>query len=489
MPSVTRREKQPEDVFTPRAATVNERMYVERPELQVALAQALRGSMNIIIHGESGSGKSWLYKHVFAKNSVEVLIANMANAMRLGSLQAEFQSIINREGTPTKTGYTAKMEGGISLGPIGGKIDRQEAFTIAQKEPFEVCLEMLRARAGDRPACLVMDNLEHIFGSANLMEQVGSVLVLLDDPRYAAYGVKVVLVGVPDDIRRYFSQVSNVQTIANRLTEIPEVARLSERQTAELVLRGLVTELKYRIGSSFPALESFGKSPDDEEEEDSEFSLRVEDEELIELLLRGGQRSQAGKDEHGLAEFGADSTLSEDDTRAVDAQMIVFHVAYVTDRIPQQVHEYCLELARRAERNAGIISLELLAEADAAWMSASLTANATTIENLVRPPGAIGRRKNQTIYALGRCRYEDFGQTEIEKIVRQEFPESTKSIKRLNVGQILAEFATSDPVIIKRTPRGDKYRFTHPKYRMAIRVMLKKTFGDEVRSIDQRLVG
>jgi hypothetical protein len=51
-----------DEVFTPRKTEVNENMYVVRGELEAALKNRLNGSQHIVIHGESGCGKSWLYK-------------------------------------------------------------------------------------------------------------------------------------------------------------------------------------------------------------------------------------------------------------------------------------------------------------------------------------------------------------------------------------------------------------------------------------------
>jgi MoxR-like ATPase len=68
----------PEDVFTPRAATVNQSMYIDRPQLERSTETALRVKFHIIIHGESGTGKTWLYKKVLADKSVPLHVINMA---------------------------------------------------------------------------------------------------------------------------------------------------------------------------------------------------------------------------------------------------------------------------------------------------------------------------------------------------------------------------------------------------------------------------
>lgn len=56
---------QPADVFTPRSSVINKEMYVPRARHEAALVRAFQGTKNIIIFGESGCGKSWLYKKSF----------------------------------------------------------------------------------------------------------------------------------------------------------------------------------------------------------------------------------------------------------------------------------------------------------------------------------------------------------------------------------------------------------------------------------------
>lgn len=79
-----KRRPHPENVFTPRAAEINTRMYIDRPTLETRLSQALRGTKYIVIHGESGNGKTWLYKRVFAKEKIFAQTLNLANVIALG---------------------------------------------------------------------------------------------------------------------------------------------------------------------------------------------------------------------------------------------------------------------------------------------------------------------------------------------------------------------------------------------------------------------
>jgi predicted ATPase len=79
--------KQPEEVFTPRANKVNIDMYVARDRLERRLVNALKSKRYIVIHGESGNGKTWLYKKVFDQIGCHFEVINLANFHQYGSIE------------------------------------------------------------------------------------------------------------------------------------------------------------------------------------------------------------------------------------------------------------------------------------------------------------------------------------------------------------------------------------------------------------------
>ncbi|HLL23347.1 MAG TPA: ATP-binding protein [Kofleriaceae bacterium] len=400
-------KKKPEEVFTPRAFDVNPAMYMARPDLEAALANALRGDKQVIVHGESGSGKSWLYKKVLSDQDHECLVVDFANASRFQSVTKEFENVVARNERALHTGYTEAKEASIGAFGTGGKLNHADTYKLESKEPFERCLEFIRQRAGKkRGATIVLDNFERIMNSQPLIKELADLLALSDNRDYAQYRVKLLVVGVPSDLRSYFSRVDQQNTIANRLTEVPEVSRLEREQVAEFVTRGFVDELGVAVD---------------------------------------------GPDLYGIIE----------------------HIAWVTDGIPQQLHEYCYELALIAERNAGTLIEDDCEEADVCWLKTALTSSYTAVEASMNSRSTVAGRRNQTIFAIGLCQRSEFKYDDIEEIVRSEFPEST-SDKLLNVVQILSALAESDPPLIVRTPKGDAYRLVNPKYRMSIRTMLSK---------------
>lgn len=406
---------QPHEVFTPRAAEVNEEMYIDRPELEGALRQAVRRSLHSVLHGESGSGKSWLYKRVFSEEGVPYMLGNLANASRLGSVNAELQNLVDRQERARKTGYSSATSGGVDW-VVKGAQERTVEYEIGEKEPFEAALEILSAYAGGRESVLVLDNLEAIFGDDEMMKELADLITLLDDARYAQYKAKLLLVGVPARVREYFAKTPARSTVANRLTELPEVARLTKPQVEELVRRGFVEKL-------------------------------------------------------GYAEEGAD--LDE----------IVEHISWSTDRVPQSVHEYGLELAYIAQERGGLLEADMLELADSRWLEAALANCYTAIQDAMNVRETKAGRRNQTLFALGKVESDDFRTSDVERIVRREFPESTEG-KTLNIGGILSNLSSREPPIIKRSVKGDTYLFSDPRYRMGLRAMLRKQPDETVTRID-----
>jgi hypothetical protein len=101
-----------------------------------------------------------------------------------------------------------------------------------------------REKAESAFAVVVIDNLEAIFKKPDLMEELGNIILLLDDPDYAKHKVKLLIVGVPAEVVEYYQQIDNLETVANRLKEIPAVTGLNWGQIDDFVRRGFNGQLK-----------------------------------------------------------------------------------------------------------------------------------------------------------------------------------------------------------------------------------------------------
>ena len=229
-----------------------------------------------------------------------------------------------------------------------------------------------------------------------------SIIISADEEAVAEQNVKILLVGVPHDLKQLVAKVSNASTIANRLIEIPEVARMTEEEAISLMRKGFEEELEF--------------------------------------------------------------------TFSIDRAILYKDICWKTDRIAQQLHELCLKIAIEAERNGNCVSAKSIKKAESKWRKESLANDLEVIDALVNSRETKVGRKNQTLYALAICEKEDFKVAEIENILRTEF--DVDNDVKLNLFQMLANFANARNPLLRRTPRGDAYRFISPKVRMALRAGL-----------------
>jgi hypothetical protein len=403
----------PDEIFTPRSAEVNPRLYIPRPELESELIDALDETQHIIIFGESGNGKSWLYKRVFKQKNVRFQVVNLVNASRLGSLSAAFKDQIDRLEEVRKKEYELAKSAKISPGGLGAEFEGTWTYEVGKKEPYEDLLSYM-SRFNGKKKVLVFDNFEQIASDEDLCKQVSDCIILLDDPNYAAYGVKICIVGVPSGIEEILARHGNIQTISSRMKEIPEVERMTKNEARALMELGLERILDLRI------------------------------------------------------EF--------------DRETFYESVLWITDRIALELHEFGLRLAKEARKNKDRIDQKVWDRAIKKWTDNSIRTFCASVSMRLNARETKAARRNQCIYACGKIEKSNFTYKDIESIIREEFSDSTSGIS-LNVSGELSALANGNNPILKRLPSDDAYRLASPKFRMAIRTMLRKDDSGKVTKV------
>ncbi|KAE8178462.1 AAA family ATPase [Photobacterium carnosum] len=225
------------EVFTPRQSEVNDDMYVERPRHEKALKRALNRNSHSLVFGESGNGKSWLYKKVLSENSIPHVIANCANASRLKSITQEICNCIIEPGTVNKLGFNEEKVAEINAYFAKGGLKHNSNYDIAQEEPLLKAFRVFH-ESNDSKKIIVLDNLESIFDSVELMNELADIIILLDDERYSTCNINFLIVGVPSGVLQYFSETKNVESVSNRINEIDKVVGLDSGQVMEIVKKG-----------------------------------------------------------------------------------------------------------------------------------------------------------------------------------------------------------------------------------------------------------
>ncbi len=406
--------KAPSDVFTPRATDINSDMYISRENLEISLSSKIQTEhKHLIIHGDSGCGKTWTYKRVLGQLNATYVVINLANASRLKSIQTAIQQSL-QGGNFVKTTYTETKSatGGIPL-VASGHLSHTATYQKFSDDPLIDALENIRNNAGDGLGVIVLDNLERIFDSADLMRELADIITLIDDNNYSTYQVKIIIVGTPHDVRRYFSKTPTTATVSNRLSSLEEVYRLNQEQTKDFFFRGLVEQLNL-ISESNPNLD-----------------------------------------------------------------LIINHATWVTEGIPQRMHEYGLILSNERLRNPEKSWEESLKTADKEWIAEHLEKCYSIIEDSMNKNSTKIQRRNQVIYSAGNMSSRDFKTRDIDDFLRKNFPSSTCEVV-LNTPQTLSELEGS---LLRRTPKGDAFTFLDPAFKLCIRAMLIKQ-GETINKIE-----
>lgn len=186
-----------------------------------------------------------MYKKVLSDLKAEVATANCANALRFGSLTAEIREVVGVEQPRRLSEMSEEKRAGVTVAVAEGGLSNTRTYEYREGDPLLDCFRVLRDKAGSGNAVLVIDNLEMIFGSSELMTELASIITLLDDERYAQHKVRLLIVGVPGGVKDYFSQTQ--ASVANRVSEVSEVSSLAESQVATLVAKGFVDLLKVDV--------------------------------------------------------------------------------------------------------------------------------------------------------------------------------------------------------------------------------------------------
>jgi len=183
-----------QDVFDPRASNVIPEMYINRGLVELDLVRAAAESLHIVIFGNSGCGKTWLYKKVFKEAKIHYFTINLSEASTEKSLSKAIAATVDRAIGPslrarrTSVGFRSFLTFSRT----------NETTTVDSKHTAYLrALQMCRKQAKQRPSFLVLENLELIFENRDLIRELCNLITLLDDHEFAKHNVKIALVGVP----------------------------------------------------------------------------------------------------------------------------------------------------------------------------------------------------------------------------------------------------------------------------------------------------
>lgn len=228
----------PTEVFVPRSADFVEKVYIPRENLEKQLIRAIEGTKNILIKGQSGCGKTWLYKKVFKDLHIKYLIVDLSDAAVKGGC---IEDAINKSIIEYKVkyfneeSYKEQKAAGVSAGVANANLVTEHIYTKVESA-LSAAFDYLKCK-GNKKSVLVLDNLEHISDSDETLKELNAILMKVDNKDFTKYNVKVLVVGTPVGVDKFYRNTSHMETIGNRIEEIDEVKGLSKKEEVEMFLK------------------------------------------------------------------------------------------------------------------------------------------------------------------------------------------------------------------------------------------------------------
>lgn len=241
----------PKDVFTPRAPRVNQKMYIARVEQERAVKRALDSNYCIVIYGDSGCGKSWLYRKVFADLGVSFSVLDLGTCLDQDDVDLKLLDRIARLEEFEEQEKLEERE--LDIRPMRAGVREKKSVNSKRNasSPFKRMCSLMRREKNFKRGVIIFENVEHIIDKPKLISFIQSKIMEIDNDEEASGDISIAVVGVPYELSKVLSEGNHYQTISNRIYEIPEIGPLEPAQAEEFMKRGFIELLKFQVSYDF----------------------------------------------------------------------------------------------------------------------------------------------------------------------------------------------------------------------------------------------
>ena len=144
-----------------------------------------------------------------------------------------------REKWEIRTKYTETKRANLKVPVADGGV----SHTAEYDSGIDYFMEFLkfmkhRAKNKKKKRYIVFENFESIINNDDLVRELTNFIIMVDDDEVLKYNTKLIIVAATSDVQKYFKKVSNINTIDNRIMELPEIKTLTTQQSFDLFRRG-----------------------------------------------------------------------------------------------------------------------------------------------------------------------------------------------------------------------------------------------------------
>lgn len=185
----------------------DENEYIIRENLEKELSRALLRFRYILLSGESGCGKTWLTRYVIKSKKYKFI--NLSEIRMMGGFIHYFESEVGE--VMVERSETMKTQANAIVA-AGGLESNKKYHRV--NHYLDLFLDKYKNNI------IVLDNFESIINNEEILNDLSCIITMADDPKIVNSGVKFIIIGATSDLSKYFEEMPNYQTIANRVSVV-----------------------------------------------------------------------------------------------------------------------------------------------------------------------------------------------------------------------------------------------------------------------------
>lgn len=253
----------PYNVFTPNTMIdKNKDMYINRPQLEQTILEKVKTNMNLIIQGESGSGKTWVTRKVLSDNGYYHRFVDLTVVASYGSLFSYFKDqLVHYKWrlVPSYLEYKNNLlKSEVAMYPLT-KCDEQMESCYYHTEYLKFMKNKSRLKYRhanediNKSNFIILEHFDSISSNEKILTELTYFISLINEQNHT--NTHFIILSTNSNTLGCFDKIRNRSVITTNLSKPVCTQAFSYKETSSLILKGFdklnITFPKTRVKNEF----------------------------------------------------------------------------------------------------------------------------------------------------------------------------------------------------------------------------------------------